>query len=290
VNILVTSLPVVYINVLMAWALWFPIAAGQLSMAVPSFSAIGAYSTSLFTIHVANNLALSLLLAGSLGCLFGVPVGLMCARFNEFGLAVATLGIVEIQVIVIQNASWLGGALGLSSPTSSITWLAFGATIVVLAFSVAVFRGRQGRSLDLLAHSEELTAALGVSPLLLKLYVMMVSGLVGGIAGALYARYVGYLDPSQFDSDLIVQLLAFVVVGGTASYWGPVLGAVSLTLGLQYLSVADSLRYILFGIILIVVIVFRRDGLIFRSSRRRARRLEGLLDPQLARLRHSRAD
>lgn len=269
-----TSLPLVYINVLLAWSLWFPISAGQLSMAVPAFTAVGAYASSLFSIHQGTGLGLGMVIGAVFGAVAGVPFGLMCARLRIFGLAVATLGVVQIQVTMIQNVNYLGGSVGLIGITTKpIVWPGFILCLVVIAFSALVFRSRLGRVLDMVRHDEHLAASVGVSPLQVKVYVLMVSGLVGGLAGALYAAYTGFIDPSQFSSQLIVELFAYVMLGGANSFWGPVCGAAGLTIALQYLSVAGSIRYILFAAVLLAVIIVRRDGLISRSARLRRWRL-----------------
>jgi len=273
-NTFVTSLPLVYINVLLAWSLWFPISAGQLSMAVPAFSAVGAYASSLLSIHEGTGLSLGIIIGAVAGAAAGVPFGLMCTRLRIFGLAVASLGVVQIQVTVIQNVNYLGGSVGLVGVnTSSVVWPGFICCLVVIGFSALVFRSRQGRALDMVRHDEHLAAAVGVSPLQVKLYVLMVSGLVGGVAGSLYAAYTGFIDPSQFSSQLVVELFAYVMLGGANSFWGPACGAAGLTIALQYLSVAGSIRYILFAAVLIAVIIVRRDGLISRSRLLRRRRL-----------------
>src|SRR5690242_7649404 len=187
----------------MAWALWLPISAGQLSMAVPAFAAVGAYGSALLTIHQGAGLPVGILAGAVLGAAAGVPFGLLCARLRIFGLAVASLGIVQIQVTVVQNLPSLGGSVGLIGvPTSSITWPGLIVTVVVIAFSVLVFRSRLGRALDMVRHNEHLAASVGISPLQVKVFVLIVSGLVGGVAGALYAAYTGFIDPSQFAATL----------------------------------------------------------------------------------------
>jgi branched-chain amino acid transport system permease protein len=279
-NTFITSLPLVYINILLAWALWFPVSAGQLSMAVPAFTAVGAYSSSLFSIHQGTGLAWGMVIGAVFGAFAGLPFGLLCTRLRVFGLAVASLGAVEILVTVAQNVSYVGGSVGLIGiATSSIAWPGFIACLAVIAFSVLVFRSRLGRALDMLRHDERLAASVGVSPLQVKLFVLVVSGLVAGIGGSLYAAYTGFIDPSQFSSELIVELFAYVMLGGANSFWGPVAGAAVLTIALQYLAVAGSIRYILFAALLIAVIIVRRDGIISRSARLRRRRLSRAIAP-----------
>jgi branched-chain amino acid transport system permease protein len=270
-NTFITSLPLVYIDILLAWALWFPISAGQLSMAVPAFSAVGAYSSSLFSIHQGTGLALGMVIGAVFGACAGLPFGLLCTRLRVFGLAVASLGAVEILVTVVQNVNYLGGSVGLIGiATSSIAWPGFFVCLAVIAFSILVFRSRLGRALDMVRHDERLAASVGVSPLQVKLYVLVVSGLVA---------YTGFIDPSQFSSELIVELFAYVMLGGANSFWGPVCGAAGLTIALQYLAVAGSIRYILFAALLIAVIIVRRDGIISRSARLRRRRLSRAIAP-----------
>ncbi|HET7415411.1 MAG TPA: branched-chain amino acid ABC transporter permease [Arthrobacter sp.] len=271
---LVTAFPVVLVACLMAWSLWFPIAAGQLSMAVPAFVGAGAYAAGLLALHVTDNIVVGLALGGAVGAVYGIPFGLVCARLSVFGLAVATLGVVQIQETIVQNASSLGGSVGLIGiPTQSTILPGCLVCVVVIAFSIFVFHGRQGRILDVVRHNEGLAKSIGISPFAVKMYVLMVSGLVAGLAGVLHARYTGFIDPTQFGSALIVQLFAFVMLGGQNSYWGPIAGAATLTFGLQYLAAIGDYRNIAFGAVLVLIIVVRRDGVISRSLALRARRL-----------------
>jgi branched-chain amino acid transport system permease protein len=101
---------------------------------------------------------------------------------------------------------------------------------------------------------------------------------VGGMAGAIQVRYTGLAEPTQFGFELTVQLFAFVVLGGTTTFWGPIAGATFLTLALDLLSSAGKLSYLVFGALLLVVMRLRPDGVLTRAFRLRRKRLTRLLE------------
>jgi branched-chain amino acid transport system permease protein len=273
-------MPLIIINVLLAWSLWFPLVGGQLSMVVPLFAGVGGYCAALLQLHVTDSVPVSLASAAILAGLVGIPVGLLGSRLRSFGLAIATLGAVVIAQTVYQNLPSLGGAVGLyGMPVHEIVLPGAVTCLVAGSYFWVVFRSRLGRALFTLQYDEPLTGSLGIAPPAAKVHVLFVSGLLGGAAGALSVMYTGFVDPSQFGPALITQLFAFVICGGITSWWGPAIGATVLTVVLQNLSIAGSWRQIIFGLLLSVVVVLRPEGLTVRSARLSALRLRRTLSP-----------
>jgi len=135
-----------------------------------------------------------------------------------------------------------------------------------------------GRAIDALRQDEVLAGSMGISILGVKVFMLMIASMVGAMSGVLYSRYTGFLDPTQFGLALMTQLFAFVVLGGTGSLWGPLVGAAFLSFALQFLTFAGNQRYILFGLVLIAVMLLRSEGVVPRSLALRKRRLTRYLE------------
>jgi branched-chain amino acid transport system permease protein len=276
---LAAILPVAAIAAIMAWSLWFPLAAGQLSMGAPGIIAIGAYTAGYLASHGFGALPVSVLIGAAVGAVAGLPFAALALRLRGFGLAIVTLGVSESIRIAIGNVDLVGGPAGMAVPLADgVLATALVVCAVVALATVAIYRGRLGRMLDVLEVDELQANALAVPTTGLKVFVLCVAGAVGGAGGALQARYTGYLIPDSFGLDLLIQLFAFVVVGGLGSAWGAFFGAAFLTIALDVLAFADSARSILFGAILVVVMLVRRDGALKRSAVLRRLRLRRPLD------------
>jgi branched-chain amino acid transport system permease protein len=262
----------VVINVLMAWCLWLPISASQLSMSAPAAIGVGAYTGGYCAIHWTTNMWAGMALGAAAGALVGVPIGIIAMRGRDFGLAMMTLSFVLIIQVVETNWTKLtGGALGMTGVTPSLHVLRYGLIVLVavVLFSILLARSRFGRTMDVIGHDEVLAAAVGTPILRAKLLILVVASLVGGVVGVLYVRYTSYIDPTLFGLGLITQLFAFVVLGGTGTFWGPVFGAALLTTALQVLTFAGQARNLIFGGVLIGITLLFHQGVIRRSRKAR---------------------
>jgi branched-chain amino acid transport system permease protein len=274
----------VLINVLASWCLWLPMAGNMLTTSAPIGIGVGAYLSGYAALNWGiSSIWIGLLIGAGGGMLVGIPVALIAHRVKDFALAIITLSIVLILQLVATQINAIGGAVGMIGvPTANILVPAIVVTVVVLAFSGALWRSRAGRSVDMLNSDEVLSRAMGLSVLSTRVFLLVVASLVAGMAGVLQSRYTGFLDPSQFGLELMIQLFAFVILGGIGSFWGPAVGATVLTVVLQFLSVAGSLREIIFGGVLIVVSLIIPQGIVRRSQTlRRSRFRQELLNTEL---------
>jgi branched-chain amino acid transport system permease protein len=264
----------VFINLLASWCLWLPMAGNMLTTSAPVAIGVGAYLSGYAALNWGiSSVWVALLIGAGGGLLVGIPIGLIAHRVKDFALAIITLSIVLTLQLVASQISAIGGSVGMIGvPTSTILTPAIVVTVLVLIFSTALWWSRAGRSVDMLNSDEALSRAMGMSVLSFRVFLLAVASLVAGMDGVLQARYTGFLDPSQFGLDLMTELFAFVILGGIGSFWGPAVGATVLTIALQFLSVAGSLREIIFGGVLIVVSLIAPEGIVRRSQRARRSR------------------
>jgi branched-chain amino acid transport system permease protein len=252
--------------------------AGQVSLGQGGFLAIGAYTAAVLSLHgVPTVLALlaAPVLSAGVAALVGVPI----LRLRGHYLALATLAFQLIIVSLISNIDSLGGGLGLtaipllsaggavlSSPLG-YAWLAWAVTAVTLVVTLNITRSRPGRALRAMAASESAASSAGVPVVRYRLAVFALSAAYAGLAGGIYAFFIGFVSPGSFPTQLSVELLVMVVVFGARSLWGAVLGAAAITALVQVLNQVGTqpgmpdylpvlLSYAAYGVILVLVMLF----------------------------------
>jgi branched-chain amino acid transport system permease protein len=280
-----SAMAVVGLSLLMGYA-------GQVSLGQASFYAIGAYTAGLLAVHDIPPL-LGLLAAPVAAGLAAVVVGVPILRLRGHQLAFATLALQLILLSVLGDADWAGGAVGLQGlPYLSIFGVELdqdldyayvvlaGVALTTLVASLLV-RSRVGRGLRALATAETAAAASGVPVGAYRLLVFAVSAAFAGLAGGIYAFFVGYLAPGSFPVLLSIEYVVMAVVGGLGSIAGALLGATLITVAVQLLttlatqpgmpSYAPSvLSYAVYALLLIVIVLFVPQG-IAPTLRRRSR-------------------
>lgn len=269
---------------------------GIFSLGHAGFMAIGAYSVALLTIPIAkketifmlepliaplNTLTLpfgvALVIGGVIAAVLAFFIGLPCLRLRGDYLAIATLGFSEIIRIVITNAQSLtNGAQGLKSiPATADIWWCYGITFVVILFMALLISSSYGRALKAIREDEVAAESMGISLLRHKMLSFMISAFLAAVGGGLYASYIGTIGPDVFQISRTYDILMIVVMGGMGSISGSVLAAFIVTIGQEWLRVLDGplplpfwpesgvagMRMVVFSLLLLVIILFFRNGL-----------------------------
>lgn len=287
------------INIVAAYSFFAPFKTGQVSIGQAGFMAIGAYTSAVLTQNFGVPFVVSVPTAAILAGIVGVIVGFPALRIKGVYLLLLTLGFSEIIQVIVLSWDYIGGAQGLHNiPFNSHTLETVIAIIVLL---VVLFgrleRSSLGRAMDSIHQDETASEVMGIDVVRIKLFAFGVGAAIAGVAGALYAHQATYIDSTTFNVMMSVEILIFVVVGGANTYWGPVVGAAALSFlpeflrtlrdWLELLPVAwtdfypankvydflygfldfeNAKRLIVFGIILIVMMILRPDGLVTRDS------------------------
>jgi branched-chain amino acid transport system permease protein len=264
--------------------------AGQVSLGQASFYAIGAYTAGLLALHGVPTLV-GLVLAPVAAALAGVVVGVPILRLRGHQLAFATLALQLILLSVLGDGDWAGGAIGLQGvPYLSIGGLELDRDLdylllvlagVVLVALVArnLVRSRVGRGLRALATAETAAEASGVPVGAYRLLVFAVSAAFAGLAGGIYAFYLGYLAPGSFPVLLSIEYVVMAVAGGLGSIAGALVGAALITLVVQFLTTLGTqpgmpgyapavLSYAVYALLLIAVVLYVPDGIVPTLRRR----------------------
>lgn len=259
---------------------------GLLSVAHAAFYGLGAYSTALFSVRLGLPIYAGVLAGMLLAALVSLVVSLPSLRLRDDYFAIATFGFQLIIYNTFNNwTSLTNGALGvfgIPQPTvfgrvfsSRLDFLGVSLATVALAYWIVqrLSSGPHGRVLSAIRESELLALALGKNTLRFKLVVFAVSAALASVAGATYAVYTSYIDPSSFTVMESILVISMVIIGGPGSSRGVILGAVTLvvlpeilrTIGLPS-AVSANLRQIIYGSLLVGMMMFRPRGLLGRYS------------------------
>jgi branched-chain amino acid transport system permease protein len=290
------------INVIAAYSFYVPFKTGQVSLGQAGFMAVGAYASAVATQKFAIAFPLALLLGGLLAGLIGVLVGFPALRIKGVYLLLLTLGFAEIISVIALSWDYVGGAQGFRGIRYNPYTLDY--VMVIIIALIFLFsrleRSSLGRAMDAIHQDETAAEVMGIDVVRIKLLAFGLGALIAGLAGALYAHQATFMDSTTFNILLAVEILVFVVVGGASTYWGPLFGAVVLNafpevlralrewlelLPVQwvdfypmnavysflrgFLDFENAKRLIAYGIILIVTMILRPNGILTRDLMRR---------------------
>ena len=249
--------------------------AGYVNFGTPAFFGLGAYTGAVLYKAFALPLGLQILAAAVMSGLLGLFAGMLTLRLRGIFFAIATIALVVIMETVFINWRYAGGATGLqllrpppTAPFESYIKMLFVVMAFMVVAAVAIARYIQdswiGRGLRAIRDSEEAAECSGVPTLKLKLFACTVSGALMGAAGAPMPMYMSFIEPaSTFNLNYAVGALAGAMVGGTAHWSGPVVGAVLLTTVQQIVTVtiSNEINVLVVGVLLVVFVVAAPDGI-----------------------------
>lgn len=260
----------------LALSLYLPLMAGQLSLATPGFYALGGYiaavlSTTVWATKGAYPIPLLLLemlfgavASGALAVIVGIPA----LRLRGIYLALATIAFVEILRVLSLNTPITGGAVGIfgiPQPFNSqleYLWVALPMLLVFVVFTWRLERSRIGRAFVAIREDELAADAMGINPTYHKVLAFAIGAMIAGAVGAVMAHYLNTWNARQGTFDASINVLAFVLIGGSRTTLGPVVGAMLLTALPEILRPIGDLRLIVNGVLLTVGAVLLPQGLI----------------------------
>lgn len=249
--------------------------AGILNLGYAALYAVGAYAYALLNLHFHMpfwmGLFFSALAAGLMGMLLAFPA----LRLGGDYLAIVTLGAGEITRIVLTNLDHVtGGPNGLLGIDHPKLWFDFGVKsepyyfLVFILVAAAVFILKRleisplGRAWVAIREDELAASSMGVNLMRAKLLAFGIGGAVAGVAGCVFAAKQGTVSPDSFDFVVSVMVLAMVVLGGLGNQVGALLGALLLSLLPEFLRGFDVYRMLLFGLAMILMMLWRPQGIL----------------------------
>lgn len=267
---------------------------GQISLGHAGFVAIGAYTT-VFLLKFGVPILIAILIAGAIAALFGALLGIPALELEGPYLSIATLAFGIAVTIIIGRLDMLGGRMGVNVPKVNFNWTGlkydfslyyFIITIAIIAVILTrnILKSRIGRAFQSIRDSDIAASAIGVNLTKYKIYSFAISAAYAGVAGSLWALYLGFINPTLFTFILSITFLAVIVLGGLGFVAGSVMGAVVMTfLTLQLENVVEipflgtlvqkfshafmmpdavsNVSWVFTGLILILVVIFEPLGL-----------------------------
>ncbi len=273
------SLMLIFIIFASAWNLLAY--SGQGSLGHAAFFGIGAYASTLIAVSLGVPAFVALFLGAAVAALIGILIGLTCVRLKEWFLAMVTFGFaIIVQTITVSLlAPVTGGWDGIPSPrllSPAIPYYQLIEYYAILALTIGtivliwyIMKSRVGLAFSAIRENELEARASGVDPVRYRLLAFALSAYLAGIAGALQIHHVGYITPEIFGVDLSFWPVTYVIFGGLGTLAGPVVGTVVLTIiwdGLKMAGLTFS-RYVVVGVLLILVIIFLPRGLVDLPNR-----------------------
>ena len=257
----------VSLNLLMGYA-------GQISLGHAAFFGIGAYTSAILSARYGWNpwlaMLTGLLLTGVIAYFIARPI----LRLKGHYLAMATLGFgIIINIVLVQNGQLTGGPDGLGDiPSltifgwevdSDLHW--YGvigvAMLAVIWLSLNIIDSRSGRALRALHGSEVAAEMMGINTTTTKTGVFVLAALIASFAGSLFSHQQGFVSPGSFSFFFSIELVTMVVLGGMASTYGAVFGAIVLTFLPELLVVFEDYEVMIFGAILMLTMIFLPQGI-----------------------------
>lgn len=255
---------------------------GILDLGYVAFFAIGAYTQAIFGIHTDLNFWAVLLLGMGFAMTAGIILGVPALRLRGDYLAIITLGFGEIVRIIAVNTEAIGGAAGLTgiptpppifgveftvSDVRPYYWLTLTVLLLVLWGIIRLSHRKPGRAWEAIREDEDVAAFMGVATFKYKLWAFVIGGAIGGAAGVIYASQILSIEPALFTLNLSIMILACVVFGGMGNIWGVIFGAVLLGYLPEKLRFLSDIRILIFGVLMVVMMNIRPNGLIPRKKR-----------------------
>jgi branched-chain amino acid transport system permease protein len=265
---------------LLGLSLYFPLMAGQLSLASPGFYALGGYIAAI--ILTAPQFAgwrealgnwvypVTWLLAGLSSALLGVIVGVPALRLRGIYLALATIAFVQILQVLSLNLSITGGAVGLFGIPQAFgfvdrwqyVWIFLPTVLLVLLFAHKLQGSRVGRAFRAIREDELAADAMGIPPTQYKVLAFVIGAVLAGVVGAMSAPFLNTWNARQGTFDASIAFLAYTLIGGSRSMWGPLLGGALLAALPEVLRGLADWRLVINGLVLVIASLYLPQGIV----------------------------
>jgi branched-chain amino acid transport system permease protein len=258
-------LVILAINVVVAYGAFLPMAAGQLNLGVAGFMAVGAYTSAWFS-NVLGLTAFFTVFVGALGAgLLALVVAVPVLRTRGIYLALATFAVGEVVQATILNLEFVGGAAGYP-----VYQFIGGGSIIAFAvgsfvFVYLLFGTRFGLSVTAVHDDEQVADLFGLNVKAFQVCAFTLGGILAGLGGALHGHHFSVIEAQNFNVLLSIYIVLYVLLGGTQTVFGPIVGAAVFTLAPELLRGIDEWRYVLFAVLIILIMVVRPQGIVTRN-------------------------
>lgn len=250
------------VMVLLAFSLHVSLRAGIFSVAGVGFFGIGAYTAGYLVLEREWTTVPALAAATIPAAIIGFLLALVLGRLRRLYLTMATFAFVLlIGVVALEWKSVTGGPLGLLGIPPTVSTLGLLLTVLATAAAVILYEsGKSGRMLEALRLDEQLAESMGVAVVRQRVVAFVFSSMLGGLAGGMHALLFNIVTPDLAGFKLIVDGLTMIVIGGTAAWYGPVIGAAVVVWLPEVLAFAGDWRLLAQGVIVVLIVIYAPEG------------------------------
>jgi len=259
-------LAILGINIIFAYSIYVTAATGQLNLGGAGFQAIGAYTCAILSNEMGLPFPLTLILSAILGGIISLLISFPILRTKGVYMVLATFAVAEIVAGIILNSDYLGGPTGMVVNAYIETEVILIMTIVVVLFGFYLMSTRIGLAMRAVHDDDAVADLMGVHKRAIQVGAFTLGGALAGLSGGLYALYFGFIEAQYFNANISIFVLLYVLIGGTQTAWGPLVGASFFTLIPEALRIGDDWRFFIFGIIIVVMMIIRPEGMITRDA------------------------
>jgi branched-chain amino acid transport system permease protein len=262
------------LNVCAALGLYITALSGQLSMATAAIAGVGGYLSAILTVKLGWPLLPATVLAALAAAGVGMVLALVTLKMRDFILKLTTLAFGEAISVLAFNWDYIGGANSFTGIELKTTiWTAIVAMLIALYVAWRFDRSRLGFASRAVRDDPLAASATGVSIAQVRIVTFALGAALVGMAGAIQGHYVLVISPHDLGFFVSLNFIIFLLFGGLQTLWGPVVGAILLTALPEMLRFSNQYRLILYGLVIVLVVLRRPDGLLTRTPTGRAVRL-----------------
>jgi branched-chain amino acid transport system permease protein len=265
------------LNIIIAYSVFLPAAAGQLNLGAAGFMIIGAYMDAYLNSDI-DGLDLPILITIPAAALFTGLIGFLVSfpilRTRGVYMILATFAFAEIVAGIVLNLEIVGGAAGFPVSTHAELEVLLPVTIGVILFGFYLISTRFGLAMRAIHDDENVAILFGINTRLVQVGAFTIGAFLGGLAGALYAHQFDYIEVQNWGILFSIFVLLYVLIGGTQTPWGPLIGALFFTFVPECLrafgeatgwELIGDLRFAVFGVIIVGMMVLRPEGIMTRT-------------------------
>lgn len=252
-------------NIIAAYAVYLPMAAGQLNLGIAGFMAIGAYAAAFLTNEMGWSIWPAVAVGSASSCIIGLVIGIPVLRTHGIYLAMATFALGQVIAAVFLNLEVVGGAAGYPVASYAAPAVIFMATAGVMLFVMLLSTTRFALYLTSVKSDSTVSDLMGISVRSIQAAAFAIGAAIAGFGGALYGHSYNFIEAQHFNVMLSVFPVLFVLFGGTQTVLGPLVGAMFFTLAPELLRASAEWRYAIFAFFIIVFMAVRPQGLITTS-------------------------
>ncbi|MBQ3646895.1 MAG: branched-chain amino acid ABC transporter permease [Synergistaceae bacterium] len=237
---------------------------GIFTLGHAAYMALGAYTAAILTVRYGVSVFPSILAGGFMAILVAWLIGLPTLKLTGDYYAIASLGLCEAIRLILENwQSFTRGSRGFPG-IEPYTTRGFAVTIFIFLAIITFnfLESRLGRELKASRDDGVAASLMGFDTHKSKMKALVISAFYCGISGALLGGYMGFIQPSMFDMMKSTELTAVVVFGGLGSLSGTILGSAAITLIMEYFRDISQYRMLIYGLLLVIIMVFRPEGLL----------------------------